>query len=106
AIANDVDRSVVIGAGRAGPIRHARLILRNDIAQGVVEQCAHALLDVLALRRRNRLLESLAIVPGFPAGLDLVVAAPQHDAGMVAQTLYLLHGLDAHVVAERLVGRW
>src|SRR6185437_8184977 len=89
----------------AGPVRNVRFVLGNNLAQDVIEQFAHALFNVLALRRGDGFLERLAVVPGFPTRFDFVVATPQHDAGMIAQALYLLDRLDAHVVAERLAGR-
>src|SRR5438045_3935909 len=40
-----------------------------------------------------------------PAGFDLVISAPQHNAGMIAQPLYLFYRLLPHILLESRVAR-
>ncbi len=61
--------------------------------------------DALALRRRDGLFESETVAPGLPSGFDFVVAAPEHDAGVIAQTLDLLRSFFANVLLKCQVAR-
>jgi len=72
----------------------------TTLLKNVVEQQQVALPDGFALTGGQRSLERLAIAPVMPAGFELVVAAPEHDAGMIAQAPHLVDGLLAHVLLE------
>ncbi len=61
--------------------------------------------DPLALRRRNRFLEDEAVAPGKPSGFDLIIAAPQNNAGMAAQPRDLLDSFLAHVLLKCKIAR-
>jgi hypothetical protein len=49
--------------------------------------------DAVAGFGRDRSFEFLAVAPMMPTGFDFIVAAPDHDAGMIAQALDLVDRL-------------
>ncbi len=96
---------IQIIAGRAGPIRHAQPLLAHYLAQVIAEQVDIALPD---LRRKCRVgrLQVAAVAPVLPGGFFLVVATPQHDAGVMAQPAHVVARLGHHACPEgRIVAR-
>ncbi|MET3144812.1 UNVERIFIED_ORG: hypothetical protein ABIB63_000610 [Xanthomonas axonopodis] len=98
-------RPIEIGARRGSPVRHVAVVGGHHFAEHGAEQGGHAAFDAGAFFRVHRLLELDPVAPVFPAGLHLVVAAPQHDAGVVAQPLDLFDRLLPGVLAELHVVR-
>jgi len=98
-----IGRLFEIGAGGAWPVRRGRTVLLDYALDDVVKEHDVVLPDALAFGWCDRFLERQPVGPDLPARFDLVVAAPEHDAGMIAEALYLLDGLFAHVLLKRQV---
>ena len=86
-----------VGAGRTGRVGHGIGVLRDRAPQDVGEQDHVILPDAVAGFWRDRFFEFLAIAPVLPAGFNFIIAAPDHDAGMIAQALDLIDGFLPHI---------
>ncbi len=89
-----------IGGGRTGPVGNGSAVVGDDALDDVVEEDDVVLPDAFTLRRGESFLEVDAVAPVAPSGFDFVVAAPERDARMVAETLHLLSGFLADVFLE------
>lgn len=92
--------AVEVGAGGGGPVWGARGVEVDGFAQDAAEQGGYAALYFAAFFRGQGLFEGDAVAPMFPAGLYFVVAAPQDNAGVVAESGELFDGFLADVFAE------
>ena len=94
-----------VGAGGTRPVRHRLSILDNHIGQHAIEKNHVVLPDLLRRFLPDCRFELLTVSPMHPSGFNFVVAAPNHDAGMVPQTLYLIDRLLPHIVEKCSVAR-
>src|SRR5258708_15538968 len=85
---------------RTGPIRHRCAIFGDYALDDIVEELDIVLPDALALLWVECFFEVDAVTPETPARFHFVVAAPQSDAGMIAQSLHLFGHFCAHVLLE------
>src|SRR3977135_1016977 len=58
-----------------------------------------------ALRWSQSFLELQPVTPEFPSPFNLVIAAPQRNAGMIAQALHLLDHLLPHTFLKGGISR-
>ncbi len=97
---------LMIRTRRTGPVGDLGIVNRNRALQNVVEQQHHTGLDLRALDRRDVLLQGRPVGPCIPSRLDFVVAAPQSQAGMIAQPVDLFDRFLLHIRAKlRIVRR-
>src|SRR5216684_1582512 len=95
-----VGRFLEVSAGRAGRVRHGIGILRDRTLKDVSEENYVVLPDAFPSLCGNRLLEFLAVTPVEPSGFDFIISTPDHDAGMVTQTLDLVDGFLPDVLLK------
>src|SRR5580692_7573076 len=93
-------RPFEVGARRARPVGRRRRVFVGDTLENAVKEYDVIFPDAIALGRCDRFLEAETIGPGYPSGFNLVIPAPEHDAGMIAQPLYLLFRFLANVFLE------
>src|SRR5688500_17175568 len=84
-----------IGARRAGPVRPRWIQRAANFRQHSVEK----LQIIFPKLCRQLVLPS----PVKPARLDFVITVPDHNARVIAQTLYVIDRFVSHVVEKRLI---
>src|SRR5260370_12253430 len=77
----------------------------NDSRENPMEQDDVILPHAITNVRRDRFLENLSIVPVNPARLDFVIAAPQHNARVIAPALDLIYGFLLYIVLKSRAAR-
>src|SRR5579864_6560093 len=87
-----------VGARRTGPIWDWLSILDNHVGKHAVEQDHVVLPDSFCCLFTYGSFELLAVAPVYPSGFNLVVSAPDHDAGVIAEPLHLIDRFLPHIV--------
>src|ERR1022692_1748600 len=94
-----------VGARGAGPVRYGIGVSRDRTLENVGKEDHIILPDAVSCLWRDRCLELLTVTPVMPASFDLIVSAPDDDAGMIPQALNLVDSLLPDVFLEGGVAR-
>ncbi len=93
--------------GRGRPVKQARVVGVDHCGKHLVEHVFVSLPDVFALLFRVLLFPAPAfeLVEIGPGHIDLVVAAPKRNTGVVAQAFDVVDGLGLHILKELGIAR-